>query len=1235
MSFDDALEQIVQQNEAADKAALSKSAIIAHNVNPDKHAENVQKAKKLGMPAAFATPATGPVNMEDMYSLIDDFHKLKGTTAKHMSNPDFAKVAKDDHQSLSAFESIFKNVSDYYSFLHTPTEKPTDWHDFFTRVLPESVSKTTVGAVEFIPQMLSGAVDAFDKARDLVLKGEIDAANETLKQFPKETLAGIAHFAGEPLGVFGTDKFKEKWTTDPAGALLGVASIVLPFLRKAKEAASVKSLESPLEPVPETRTSNLSEHIGNVIETAKKSKLRNRDPDAFRKFTDDASEGHPPVQMPVEKIDEILAGKRMKPGDFFDDPTEYYETKFEGEGGKVDIPVSDLAANAEHMTPDTLKDVSMEGVPLENELAKAQEAAKQTKESSTEGAEGGEITRTDVLSSGEIVQSGAFKEAESLFKKPDAEEEATTTDQLKALNEDMGQTGEVDLSGVVDYLKKSKEETGYTGDLQGDYYKLRNKAEIDRILTKRLLENAKGAPADYEAIYNWIENPTEPITPVQMKIYKSEIEPIRAEREKLFAKLRNEGIPIEGSEGYTPRFVADRGGVFDRLVQGMRSSNAGAGILRKTAQSFKHRVMKAIEDEQGNRRIVSIKDGRVTAFEDGKTQDIGGLKSKANEDLGDKKYFIDKDKKQWKIAEATTKEIEANTKLKYHKNALLNEITTYNELKKVDRAIEYLENLKTSPEFTKAAIKLGTQNIPDGYKTTVLPQLRGYAFPDRMAETFDTFYKHVSQGLMEPSNMYGAINTFLRNAIFFNPLIHIPNITVHAVVNRGITPWLNPMAYPRFISSGARAIRAVLTMNDDYVQALEKGTSLLYSGVENRNLYELMLKKMGKELEGNKPLLETLSKALGYANPVKLVKRIYKFSSEATWAVNDIATLQAVYEDMGRGMTMDKAITETAKHIPNYRIPPRIMNSTTVSKLMKPETGVTMFGAYHYGALKSYGEMAKSLIGKVPMGERAAALDKIAMLGLVTYVIYPQLDKLAQAITGDKVAFRRAGASTFPFKTEQLIKGTIDFPEWLQTILTPSIGMTVGMGAYMGRDPRTGKRLSPKEMALNAVAPISQATRMARGEREPREFAEGLVGISKFYSDAERLVKKYIGQQTPQGDEEGADQRKLRRKIIDARRKDADLTDEQQEFYNKMTPAQKKTIDKESSMTPMQAAFSHLQDPTLEKSVRVWAKATDDEREELRDIYQHRINTHMMRKDITAEEAEKLNELIDKAEARK
>ena len=873
---------------------------------------------------------------------------------------------------------------------------------------------------------------------------------------------------------------------------------------------------------------------------------------------------------------------------------------------------------------------------------------------------------------------------EQPFPKPGPVEEKTILDHLKAVNEDLGQSGKVDLSGAIDYVSRTKEQVKYSGDLQNDYYRLKNKSEIDRILTKRLLESAKGKPADYKAIYDWIEDPKEPLTPRQKELYDTEIEPIRKERNALFSKLRNHGVPVEGA-GYVPRFVAERGGFFDRLIEGIRTSSPGAGLLRKTAQSFKPRVMKAIVDAAGNRKVVAIKNGEVFSFKDnepvpiGKTQvatpkrtewfdeqvmnklnalakDLGikhervlsgkglggsrlgvsftganliktkhatpedviiheighqlddryGLWSKMvkeAEDVGPKgevtkkassalrgelqkelraladlryenhetseyykKYvrkktekiavlfqaylhapeafrsvapkiygrftdflrshaetrpimdikpslvyesktiggpvdsskFIDNSGKKWTIGEATTKEIEANTKLKYHKNALLNEVITYNELKKVDRAIEYLDNLMADPRFAKLAIKLGTENIPKGYKTTVLPQLRGYAFPDRIAETLDTFYKHVSQGLMEPSSLYSKVNSLLRSAIFFNPLIHIPNITVHAIVNRGTAAWLNPMAYPKGISSAAKAIRATLTMNDDYLAALDKGAGLLYSGVQNKNLYDIMFKKMGHELTGKPALLHKIATALGYVNPAHLVKAVYHFSSQATWSVNDVATLQAVFEEMSSGKSMDDAIGETAKHIPNYRIPPRVMNSTTISKLMKGETGITMFGAYHYGALKSYGEMVKSLLGNVPLKERASALDKLAMLGIITLIIYPILDEIAKQITGkENVKFRRAGASTFPHKTAQLLRGEIEFPAWVQSVLTPSIGLSTGMALYMGHDPRTGIKESPGEVIKNALAPVGLARRIAGGKTEPSGAIESLFGISK------------------------------------------------------------------------------------------------------------------------------------------
>jgi hypothetical protein len=633
--------------------------------------------------------------------------------------------------------------------------------------------------------------------------------------------------------------------------------------------------------------------------------------------------------------------------------------------------------------------------------------------------------------------------------------------------------------------------------------------------------------------------------------------------------LRNEGVPVQGDQ-YTPRFVADKGGYFDMLKGGFNKVTTGSA-LGKTAPSFKHRIMMAIENPLGERKVVSIKKEIVTAWEGKKSNYMGKLKFTTDEaeldkelkpindriqkltkeqsilsltesrqeaakqrirniketltdlenkkeeildkynpaQLSDKK-FVDRNGNQWKIKQATTDEIEKHTDLKYYKHVLLNELINYNNLRKVERNIEYLENLKSDPEFQKIAIKIGTRNIPDDYRTTDLPQLRGYVFPKRIAEVFDSFYKKAATGLLDTENLYGHINAVLRNAIFFNPLMHIPNIGVHWAINRGATPFLNPKAYPRLLKTTWRAINATLTMNDDYVEALENGAAMLYSKTANRNLYKVMLEKMGAELEQDPGLLESMGKALGYANPARLIKAIYSFSNHVTWAANDIATLQAMYEEMALGKTMEKAIADVGKHIPNYRIPPRIMNSTLISKLMKTDSGITMFGAYHYGALKSYWEMAKSLFEKKSdIKERAETLDKLAMLILTGFVIYPALDKIATTIFGDKehpYKIRRAGATTFPYRTYEWAKGKIDFPAWVQSVLTPSIGLQVGIEAYTGRDWRTGKRISIPEIAARSLSPAAYGERIAKGELSPKDFLASFIGVSKAESPYKKTM---------------------------------------------------------------------------------------------------------------------------------
>jgi diguanylate cyclase (GGDEF)-like protein len=746
----------------------------------------------------------------------------------------------------------------------------------------------------------------------------------------------------------------------------------------------------------------------------------------------------------------------------------------------------------------------------------------------------------------------------------------------------LGEAGAVDVSGIKEYLDKTAEQVKYSGDLAEDHYLIKGKGDADDILTKEQMKKTKASLKDQEAIYNWVENHNEPLTPEQKNIYEQERAPVKKAIDEEREYQKSMGIPLKDigdAENYTPRYVKDRGGYLDNILSGSKGVLSG-GLLRKTTGSMKHRIMLKATNELGEEHVVSVKKGRVTAWDEDKGTDLGNLNIKTNEQLLDKelepletkknrleselkilsqrkgadirkehiqnelegiqkqiddihegynpaelngKTFVDKNGQQWKLSQATTKEIEKNTSVKYHKTIIFNELHNLNRLRKVSRAVKYLENLKTNPQFKKFAVDLQKNAIPEGYKETQLPQLHGFAFPEKVTNTLDTFYKRASNGLISPETLYGSINKVMRNAIFFNMFMHTPNILVHWAVNRGLSSLAIPSRYVDLIKTSRQAFEDVLTMNENYLKVIENGGGSFFARQMNKDFEKGIIKYMGEELEAKPLLAGAVGKALGYTNPKNLIKAIYDWSGKVTWFTQDFCERQAVYEEMLHGKTMRQAVLDVGKHIPNYRIPAEIMNSTSLARLMKTEHGVTMFGAYHYGALRSYGEMIKSIVGKTPIKEKAEAFDKLSMMALIGFFVYPQMDKLAKFATGNKNAkFRRAGAITFPYKTQQFLKqnfaglkpseigqklvtGNIDFADYLQSVMTPSVGLQVGTEILSGRDWRTGAKVTPGEVALRSISPLGYGEKIAKGKLTPKNFALSFIGISSPKVDIDSM----------------------------------------------------------------------------------------------------------------------------------
>lgn len=864
----------------------------------------------------------------------------------------------------------------------------------------------------------------------------------------------------------------------------------------------------------------------------------------------------------------------------------------------------------------------------------------------------------------------------------------------------------VPIEALQTYLSETSKGVGASTNLEDQIYTLQKNAEADKLQAVQLLKGVNLSPGDSEALYHHLENPKEPLTPSQQKVFDTVIKPLSDQNAKLVAKVKP-NIPLN-EESYVPRFVQGKGNLLDRITDPVKNAKASVGnVLNKTAPSTKQRTMKALVDEQGNRTVASVKGGRVTAFQNKAATDLGPIKIKSLQDLMDKeispiqqkisrvsaelktlqsvktrspitdtrlnnleqelavlhanldhasgvyetpptrtvttakpqisdaklralqeqyrvmvadldnmsskptttgevnragkkvtqeqsilnrlkpaktvttstkpsesetlqqrisivqkkiaqeeavlkrvlpadkvtltnqriktlegkvadlhgkidsiqanydpnqlngKRFVAKDGKTYQIKDATTKEIEASTNIKYHKDALTNLVVTNLKLNQVSRAVDFMEAYKNSPEFSNIAVKL-EDNPPANFRPTALRQFTGYAFEPHVANVLDQFNNQM-QGTGDPLAILTAANRFLRTAIFFNPLVHVPNITVHWAVQRGVTGFVTPRGIRDLGSTGARAINAVMHQNQDYLDMLRAGAPLMSTSKEAAGFYKLMLDKSLAELKtSNDPVLVKNAKLIAKnLNP-------YTLSNTVTWAVNDVATMQAIYEEMGHGKTMQEAIAEVGKHIPNYRVPTNVLGSANLGKVLT-NPNITMFGGYHYGMVRSYFEMAHTLVtGDQPAGERmgsaatgarAKTLDRLLMLGLITYVLYPQLDKLARSATGNpNASFRRAGASTVLDLAGKVKSGTMDVATAIQGLVTPAAGTKELVQQAANRDFFTGANIrlpggGAKDQAkqtgthaLQAFAPAAAALKIQNGQTW-KDFGLSLIGV--------------------------------------------------------------------------------------------------------------------------------------------
>lgn len=677
--------------------------------------------------------------------------------------------------------------------------------------------------------------------------------------------------------------------------------------------------------------------------------------------------------------------------------------------------------------------------------------------------------------------------------------------------------------------------------LADQLFALKNHNLADTIDIKHRLEAAQKeiTPALAEKMYRFKEGEAGvTLTPEEQALYDTHVAPGANEAKELFEVLSKRGLPpgalarsvdedalgiirraapqtdlpsgnpyrdtLGENTDYVPRMVAGKRGTLDRtLNETPQPSGSGRRGLSTSAESLKGRNYYAVEGADGERQIAYVDGKKIYIFDElGDATEIGELKTGQKAQPGAK--FGD----GMQLQTAKTGEIEKATGLKYYKNLVVNQAVQLRQLREAKRNSDFLEELKASPDFQKVAVPQDAV-APQGWRRVGIPQLQGYAFEPKIARALEQFWGK-ERGPV--ASALEKTNRLLTGSLFMTPVPHALNVLDHFAISKGVTGWLNPMNWPSAVRSASRATKAVATQNQDYLDMLRSGASLPSAGGNAADFGRLVLKSVGKEIEREPRKWTEIAKIYGYDTPIDLVKGWYRGSSKLLWGANDIMAMTRIYELEEQGMSRAAAIAEAEKHIPNYRIPPTVLGSPALSDFME---NYQLFGRYHYGRLKSYGEIAASLRPSQMKQDPAGAmrsLDEVAAMALFDTYVYPALDKGAQAVTGNPDAsYNRPGSATLRHLVSQAAQGKLTWDQLLPAIMAPNPGVRVGVEAATNRDTFTGKEIVGKDAqrkgdlgtmlrdildaAGNQVAPIQMLQQGIKGKSDALRMLEGQFGI--------------------------------------------------------------------------------------------------------------------------------------------
>jgi hypothetical protein len=443
----------------------------------------------------------------------------------------------------------------------------------------------------------------------------------------------------------------------------------------------------------------------------------------------------------------------------------------------------------------------------------------------------------------------------------------------------------------------------------------------------------------------------------------------------------------------------------------------GTAVRGGKPSTLQKQVYQGMTAADGEHRVISMADdGSNILVGRGAGKVAHTLKNPYTETSLDQLYGkkLTYNGKEYTIGRTRMRDITEQVGQQYHESFSASKASEYMQLREARRNAEVLKRIRSDDPFFDPIRSSTPKTTPEGkpFERVDAPGLSHLYFDPQTAQALNRAYKADPYG----NTWLAKANDILISSIFLNPVPHSLNEVYHHIIGRG-KDWALPQGYADLFKTGARAITAVLSKNQDYVDALATMRAPMVNASRNsRDAMFQIANLVGADIKKAPHEWDVIAKTLGDKVSISDVLRsLFNASSSAMWNMGDILRLQRMYELQGqferRGFTTeaarDKALTEMVRHQPDYRMPLTVLGSDKLADFMAGMHGgryVSMFNRYHRLVFGSLADMVKNSVNWKNQEEMLNAWGHLAMTGIAAYVIYPQLSKIAQWVTGNKDA---------------------------------------------------------------------------------------------------------------------------------------------------------------------------------------------------------------------------------------